>query len=530
MAASALAAGELRSVDPATLDEVGSVPVTPPDRVPAVVEQAAAAQEGWAAESAGRRARSLRALGELLVSEAGELAAIVTRETGKPVVESFTSELFPAVENVVWLARNAERVLRRERLPRSQLLLKHKRGRIVYEPLGVVGVISPWNFPLAIPLTQAAAAVAAGNGVVVKPAEWTPVTGALVERLFAEAGFPEGLVRVVQGEGPETGAALVRSPGVARVVFTGSAAVGREVAAAAGELLRPVTLELGGKDPMVVFSDCRLGRAVAGAAWGAFVNCGQVCSGVERIYVERPLYDRFVSELAARAGGLRIGVGSDPSTDLGPLIRERQRARVEELVEDSLEHGGEVVCGGRRPEIGLPGWFYEPTVLAGARIGGRLETEEVFGPLVTVEPFSNEEEAVALANRSRFGLGASVWTGDAQRARRVAVRLEAGSVWTNDTAYSYYAAQAPWGGRKESGHGRTHGKHGLYELSHVKYLGEDSGRVPVPWWFPYGAESLEGFGGALGLLYARGLRRRAALGWGARGGLAHLLRRYLGRA
>jgi acyl-CoA reductase-like NAD-dependent aldehyde dehydrogenase len=525
----AVAGDELRSIDPATLEVVGAVPVTSAEGVVEAVQGAADAQGRWAASRPDERGSTLRALAELVVAYADAIAATVTAESGKPIVESFTSELFPAVENATWLSSNASRILRGERLPMPQLLLKHKRGRLVYEPLGVIGVVSPWNFPFSIPFTQAASAVAAGNGAVVKPAEWTPLSGAWVERLFAEAGFPAGLVRVVQGEGPAAGAELVRAPGVAKLIFTGSAATGREVATMAGELLRPVTLELGGKDPMLVFADCDFERAVAGALWAAFTNCGQVCSGVERVYVQQPLLERFVSELAVRAGGLRIGPGGDSTTDLGPLIRERQRARVEELVADAFEHGAEAACGAGRPHVSLPGWFYEPTVLAGVRIGGRIADEEVFGPVVTVEPFADEDEAVRLANGSRFGLGASVWTRDSARARRIAGRLRAGSVWTNDAAYSYYAAQATWGGCKESGFGRTHGKHGLYGLSHVKFVDADSGRVRVPWWYPYGPSALEGFRGSLGVLYAQGVRRRWGLGWGARQGLAHMAKRYLGR-
>jgi acyl-CoA reductase-like NAD-dependent aldehyde dehydrogenase len=524
------AAGELLSVDPATLEPVGSTCITPPDELLKAVEECRAAHETWARRRADERAALLRTLRDVVLARADEIGSTVTSESGKPIVEALTNELFPAVENAAWLATNSRRILAPERLRMSQVLLKHKRARLVYEPLGVIGVIAPWNFPFSIPFTQAAAAVAVGNGVIVKPAEWSPLSGAWVERVFAEAGFPPGLVRVVQGEGATVGAELVRAPGIAKLVFTGSTETGREIAAAAGELLRPVTLELGGKDPMLVFADCDPERAVSGALWGAFSNCGQVCSGVERIYVEGPLYERFVAALSARAAGLRIGSGRDPATELGPLIREEQRAKVESLVSDALEHGGEAAYGGSRPETGLPGWFYEPTVIAGERIGGRVLTEEVFGPVVTVEPFRDEDEAVALANDSPFGLGASIWTRTGDRARRLAARLEAGSVWTNDTAYSYYAAQAPWGGCKDSGFGRTHGKHGLYALSHVKYVDADSGRVPVPWWFPYGGGAQAGFRGALGVLYARGPGARASAGWGSRRGLVHLGRRYLGRS
>jgi succinate-semialdehyde dehydrogenase/glutarate-semialdehyde dehydrogenase len=414
-------------------------------------------------------------------------------------------------------------VLQPERLRFPQPHLRHKRGWLLYEPLGVVAVISPWNFPFGIPFTQAAFAVAAGNAVVVKPSELTPLSGAWLERLF-----PDGIVRVVQGAG-EVGEALVRAPGTAKVVFTGSGETGRRVASLAGERLRPVTLELGGKDPMLVFDDADLDRAVAGALWGAFANCGQVCSGVERVYVARPLHEAFVEELARRARALRIGRGDDLQTELGPLISEEERARVEELVEDATGRGAEVRLGGARPEVGLPGWFYEPTILTGVEREARIEREEIFGPVVTVTRFGDEDEAVRLANGSSFGLGASVWTRDLDRARRLAWRLEAGSVWTNDVSYSYGTGQASWGGTKESGFGRTHSRHGLYELSRLKFADLDRGRVPVPWWFPYDEGVVDGFRGMAGVLYGEGLGRRLGSAWRHRRGLFALGRRYLSR-
>src|SRR5919197_757561 len=467
--------GELRSLNPATLEVVGSVRRTDPARLGELVARAREAQARWAGTSLDARRRLVLDLARVLLDRMDEIAALVTAETGKPLVESYTAELLVSVENAGWVAANAPRVLRVEKAPFPQLYLKHKRGYLVYEPLGAVAVISPWNFPLAIPLTQAVAAVAAGNAVVVKPSELTPLSGAWVERAFVEAGAPEGLVQTVQGSGSEVGDALVRAPGIAKVFFTGSTEAGRRIGVACAELLRPVTLELGGKDPMLVLRDADLGRAVEGAVWGAFSNCGQVCAGVERIYVARVRYEEFVGALARRAEELRLGRGDDPATELGPLVSEGQRARVEDLVAQARERGADAVCGGRRPDVGLPGWFYEPTVLAGGDGSARLEREEVFGPVVMVAPFADEDEAVALANSTPFGLGASVWTRDLERARRVGARLAAGSVWTNDVAYSYGAGQASWSGVKESGFGRTHSKHGLYELSRVKFADLDRG-------------------------------------------------------
>jgi succinate-semialdehyde dehydrogenase/glutarate-semialdehyde dehydrogenase len=518
-------ATELRSVNPATLEEVGAVPVSPPEEVAEAVAEARLAAERWSQSPFPERRSLVGAVAQVGLERAGELTATITAETGKPLVESYTAELFVGLDNLVWAASNAGDVLRPERLRFPQQALRHKRGWLLYEPLGVVAVISPWNFPVGIPLTQAAFAVASGNAVVIKPSELAPLSAAWVERLFAEAGAPNGLVRVVQGAAA-TGEALVRAPGVAKVVFTGSVAVGRQVAAMAGERLRPVTLELGGKDPMLVFEDADFDRAIAGALWGSFSNCGQVCSAVERIYVAQPLHEAFVEELVRRARALRLGRGEDLETELGPLIAEQRRAHVEELVEDAVRRGAELRSGGRRADTGLPGWFYEPTVLSGVEHEARAEREEIFGPVVTVGSFRDEDEAVRLANGSSFGLGASVWTSDRERSKRLAWRLEAGSVWTNDVAYSYGTGQASWGGTKESGFGRTHSKHGLYELSQVKFADLDRGRVHVPWWYPYDAKLLDGLQGVAEVLYGDRLSRKLASVWRHRRGLFRLGRRY----
>ncbi len=521
-----LASGELEVRNPATLERVGAVPTTPPESVQEAVAEARLVQVAWAESTWEERRALLGRAAAFLLENLDEVAATITAETGKPLLEAITSDAFPALDSLVWLGGNAERILRPERLRFPQPHLRHKRGWILYEPRGVVAIVSPWNYPLGLPLTQTASAVVAGNAVVLKPSELTPLTGDWVERAFDAAGAPPGLVRVVHGGG-DTGAALVQARGVGKVVFTGSVEVGRLVGAAAGKRLVPVTLELGGKDPMLVFEDADLDRAVDGALWGAFLNCGQTCAGVERIYVQRALYEPFVEELVRRARLLRIGRGEDGGVELGPLISDEQRTKVEDIVSDALSRGARARAGAKRPQIELPGWFYEPTVLVDVPADARVHREEIFGPVVTVAAFDNERDALTAANDSPYGLGASVWTRDAERARRVSLRLDAGCVWTNDFGYSYAACQAPWGGRKDSGSGRTHSKHGLYDLTSIKYVDADSGRMRVPWWYPYDERLLDGFRGALGLLYGRGAGAKASAAWRHRRGLLRLGRRYL---
>jgi succinate-semialdehyde dehydrogenase/glutarate-semialdehyde dehydrogenase len=487
-------ASELVSVNPATLKPVGSVRRTEPSEVRDAVERARTVQHGWARLDADARAAVLRRAATVVREHADAIADLIVAETAKPPTEAIANELYTAVDHARWLAREAPRVLRDERVRFSQLHLKTKKAWLVYEPLGVVAAITPWNIPFGIPFTQVAASVIAGNGVVLKPSELTPLTAVWVRRVLEEAGMPVGLVQLVQGEA-DVGEALVADPGIAKVFFTGSVGVGRRIASAAGARGCPVVLELGGRDPMVVFADADLDRAVAGATFASFLNSGQACVSTERIYVERPVYAEFTYRLRGRVREL----------DLGPLISEAQRERVERLVD------------AKRPVRG--GWFLEPVVLEGA-----LPDEELFGPAVSVEPFDGEAEAVARANDTEFGLAASVWTRDLTKADRVARQIEAGMVWVNDFGYSFTTGQAAWGGVKASGFGRASSKHGLYERVRVKYVDSDRGRVRPVWWFPYDKETERALRAALDVLYGEGFNRwRAA--WRSRRDLMHLVRR-----
>jgi len=499
---STTAESELVSVSPTTLERVGAVRRTDPAELPAVVAAAAQAQSSWWELGWRGRADVLRRAGAIVRARADELAATVQAETGKPRTEAITQDLYPAVDHATWLAKHAERLLRDERVKLAQLHLKTKKAWLAHEPFGVVAAITPWNIPFGIAFTQVATALAAGNAVVLKPSELTPLCGELVADVFAEAGVPAGGAQVVQGEAP-VGEAVVGAEGIGKVLFTGSVAVGRRVAAAAGARGIPVVLELGGRDPLVVFADADLDRAVEGALFSSFINAGQACVSAERIYVERPVHEEFLARLRQRAAELR------PVDDVGPLISERRRDEVEAL--------------SGAPRLDGSGWFLAPTVLTEP-----LPDVELFGPAVTVEPFEGEDEAVRLANDTSFGLAASVWTRDLARARRVSRRIEAGMVWVNDFGWSFTTAAATWGGVKASGFGRSTGKYGLLECSQVKLVDEDRGRLRPAWWYPYEPAGEAALQALLDVLYGS-TTERARAAWRHRRELGHVVRRSLGR-
>ena len=514
----------MASVDPATREVIGSVPIAAAAAVVEAVGHARGAQREWARASLRERGAVLRRVADAILERQEDIAALVTRENGKPLTEAYTAEVMGSISILRWLAANVEDALGDEPVAIRQTWALTKRGTIQYRPVGVVGVIAPWNYPLVIALSQTAYAVAAGNGVVVKPSEETPLVGQLVDELFATAGVPRGLVSVVQG-GAATGEAVVAS--VDRVLFTGSTAVGRSVGEACARRLIGCVLELGGKDPLVVFADADLDRAVDGAVWAAFMNAGQMCVSVERILVEDPIAQTFATRLAERAGALTVGDGRTPGTDVGPIVNDAQFARVAGLVEDAVARGGRVLTGGTAVEVpGLAGRFFAPTVLVDVPASARINDEEIFGPVVTVTSFRDERDAVEQANDSRYGLGASVRTSDQERAARVARQLRAGQVWTNDHTYSFAVGQAPWGGVKDSGLGRSHGRHGLVECSEVVFVDADRGRLRQPWWMPYRDGAPDMFRTVTEVLYSPTLARRVRAALTGRRHLIRLARSY----
>jgi len=486
MAAAAIPIDMLPSIDPATGAIGGHFEKTSAALLPQVVANARAAQSGWAKLSVRDRCAMLRVLRERMMVSRDELADAVVRESGKPRVEALFADIFVALDTANYFSKYGERLLQSEPVPHHSLAAKAKSGRLTYEPLGVIGIISSWNYPLAIPLSQIIPAVAAGNAVVCKTSDFTPQCATLIEKLFADAGFPKDLVVVVQGGG-EVGQALIdASPD--KIMFTGSVATGRRVAEACARKLIPSILELGGKDAMIVLADADPDVAASAAVWGSYTNCGQVCLSVERLFVEQSICDSFAARCVEKTKKLRLGPGNNPSTDVGPLIRPQHVQRMSDLVDDAVSRGASVLCGGHsRPDLGPN--FFEPTVIVGVDATMKLFQEETFGPILAIQCVRDAEEAVSRSNDSAFALAASVWTGDKRRGEAIAQRLRAGAVMVNDAISYFGIAEAPHGGCGASGWGRTHGKAGLLEMVQMKYIDVD--RLPrreKPWWYRYGAD------------------------------------------
>ena len=503
----------LESFNPATGELVGSVATITPEQVQGVVDDVARIQPAWAELSLADRARYMRRVADALLDDIDDIAELLVKEQGKPRAEAYTMELLPTVDALHWCAKAGPKILADEKVRMTQAFTLSKSGRFSYEPIGVVGVIAPWNYPWSIPFGEVAIALMAGNGVVLKPASLTPLLGEAIRRVFEKGGLPEGLVRVVHGGGV-IGDALAKSS-VGKVFFTGSVEVGRKVGEVCAQRLKGSVLELGGKDPMIVCADADLDNAISGALWGGFANAGQTCSGIERVYVMREVADRFVDGVARGAQQLRLGNPIEWETEIGPMTADSQHEIVRELIDDAVASGATKLCGGPTEVAGLSGKYVAPTVLTGVTHAMRIMREEIFGPVLPIVVVDSEQEAIDLANDSEFGLGASVWTRDRQKGERIARRIESGMVWINDHSFSHGACQCAWGGVKDSGVGRSHSKFGFYECVNIKMNAWEPGLARDFWWHPYDRTLGEAVRASAKLLYGRGATRNQALREGA---------------
>lgn len=488
---------------PATLEPIGSFECASDDDVAAMVERARGAQPVWEAMGPARRAGYLRKALAHLVSHQDDLVDVIVRESGKPRTEALMIDVFAAADALAHNAKHAKRWLEPEMVRPHGVLRFTKKVQLHHRPLGVVGVISPWNGPLILSLNPALQALVAGNTVVLKPSEVTPYSGRLAVDLFASTGIPEGVFQVALGDGA-TGAALVNSS-IDKVHFTGSVATGRRIAEACARRLVPYTLELGGNDAMIVCSDADLDAAAGGAVVGSMFNTGQYCCGTERVYVMADVADEFTAKVVERVKALRQGSAGE--FDVGPMCFEPQLAKVESQVADAVASGATVLTGGSRNDS-LKGIFYQPTVLTGVNHSMSVMAEETFGPVLPIVPVADVEEAIKLANDTAYGLAGSVWTANEAEGVRIAGRMHTGSVCINDMAVTYGIPEAPFGGRGDSGVGQANGKVGVRGFTHTQPVIIDRfGGKQTAQQYPYGPKGERIISRLIKTLWGRGIHR-----------------------
>jgi succinate-semialdehyde dehydrogenase/glutarate-semialdehyde dehydrogenase len=491
---------KLASLNPATLEPLGEVSLASDDDCRRAVEAAKAAETGWRELPVAAKKSIFLRVREILLGRAPELAELVCREKGSPIVEASAVDVITGLEILDYYGCHLDKARAPRRTRLHNPLFAHKRSAFLFQPLGVTLVISPWNFPFVIPFSDVTSALAAGNTVVLRPSSTTPFCGLFIGEVYAEAGLPPGVLNVVNTRAPQA-EYMISHPAVQTVMFTGSVGIGRRVMELAARNLTHIVLELGGKDPMVVLEDADLELAARGAVWAAFMNTGQSCASVERVYVDEAVVEPFTAKVLELTRSLRVGDPLDPDIDVGPMTTKEQRDVVEDHLADARARGARILCGGERLKE-LPGYFLTPAVVAGADHTMKIMMEETFGPALPIMAFRTMEEALALANDCEYGLTASVWTRNRKSAAWLADRIEAGTVTVNDHMFSFTDPKAIWGGVKKTGVGRSHGPYGLLDISNVKLVSYDFHRRKSQlWWYPYDRSKIGFFRQATVLLH-----------------------------
>ncbi len=472
------------SLNPATLELVGKVCLASNQECQLAIKEAKKAYPAWKNLPLSDKRKIFTEAKKILLHRSETAARLITEEKGSPYPESFSSEIFASLGALDYYTRKMKRLLRPHRVKHTVSLFFNKKSTFHFEPLGPTLVIAPWNFPFLIAMYDVLSALSAGNTVILRPSSSTPFTGLLVGEILTEAGLPPGVLNIINCKIPQAEEMIVH-PDIQSIMFTGSVSTGKRIMELASRNLTNLALELGGKDPMVVCPDADIERAARGAVWAGFMNCGQSCGSIERVYVAEEIAEEFTQRVVDLAKKIKVGNPMDPGVEMGPMATLSQLQTVKDHIQDAEAKGAKILYGGKH-NTSLPGYFINPTVLSEVDHTMKIMREETFGPTLPIMTYADPEQAISLANDSSLGLTASVWTQSKKRASWMAKRLETGSVTINDHMFSFIEPAAIWGGIKQTGMGRSHGPFGLQELVNIKFVSFDFLKKKKQlWWFPY---------------------------------------------
>ncbi|MBI2996687.1 MAG: aldehyde dehydrogenase family protein [Candidatus Melainabacteria bacterium] len=473
--------GSIVVINPATGEEVSTVKISSESEIKEKVRAAKDAFPLWSSLSIEKRITYLSKTYDLIIDDRRNIATTITKNNGKPLTESYLTEIASVLQVMEYFIKQGAELLSNKNISLGPLY-PTKKSFISYESLGVMAIIEPWNYPFYLPLSAITKALLTGNTFVFKPSSTVSAIGKLIEELFLKTDLPSGVANVIYGTVQE--AEILINSNIDKIIFTGSVEAGRKIAEHAARNLLPVSLELGGKDPAIIFKSCNVDYACGGVLWGALSNCGQACASIERVYVESDIYDEFINKITLMAKGLKVGNGMDEETDVGPLINQEQLEKIEDHVTDALNKGAKLQLGGKR--INRNGFFLEPTILTHVNHSMKVMAEETFGPVIPIMKFNSKEEALHLANDTKYGLAASVWTNETGNIKNLLASLNCGTVWVNDSLFLQANPACPWQGYKESGYGGS----SIYDFVRSKHINIDQGYIPMVrpksyWWYPY---------------------------------------------
>jgi succinate-semialdehyde dehydrogenase/glutarate-semialdehyde dehydrogenase len=480
----------IKSINPATLEQIGEVEETNIDEVDQIFIQSRQAQRIWRELKTSKRARIVVKVNEYITENMEDISILISKETGKPPLEAFSSEVYGVVDATYYYYNNVEKIVdKKEEIDLGFYSSLDKSSYLIYKPAGIVSIIGPYNYPFAIPFNQIVQSLMAGNSVVFKPSSETVLVGKKIQEIFDSIKeLPEGLMQTIYGSGSILGKPMIDNAN--RVIFTGSTETGKSIMRTAAETLTPVCLELGGKSEMIILPDADLKRAALAARWGCFTNSGQVCSSVKRLYVHESIKDSFTENLIDLTRKLNQGNPLDPEIDVGAMINESQMEKVLDAIEEAKTQGAKILIGGDRNKE-LKGYFIIPTILGNCSNKMKCVQQEIFGPVLPIISFKDENEVINMANDNPYGLTSSIWTKDYKKGEELGRKLDTGTVMINEVVYTFALAHTPWGGPKQSGIGRTHGKFGFLEVLEPMHVHIDKYKDPDLWWMPYNADFAE---------------------------------------